>query len=209
MSVVVAIKENDNIYIGADSQVTRGGTRTTLKNSNNYKVWKVRGVENCLMGHVGVSRDANIVRLIDNLVTDYDVYKDAVDFEFVVKSVVPQIYRELCRAGYISDDPVLPMLESRFLFAFKNQLYVIGSDGCVIEIEDCVAIGSGENEAIGSLLSTDGQKPEERIVKAIKASAANDIYVDYPIIMTNTKTTEFKVLQENDVAAMSKRKGGK
>ena len=29
MSVVVAIKENGKVYIGADSQVTKGGTRTT------------------------------------------------------------------------------------------------------------------------------------------------------------------------------------
>ena len=43
MSVVVAIKENKKIDIGADSQVTRGGTRRTLRNPNNYKVWKIKG----------------------------------------------------------------------------------------------------------------------------------------------------------------------
>ena len=41
MSVVVAIQEGGKIYLGADSQVTKGGTRTTLKNPNNYKIWKV------------------------------------------------------------------------------------------------------------------------------------------------------------------------
>lgn len=51
MSVVVAIKKGDKVYLGADSQVTRGGTRGTLKNPNNYKIWKVIGVDNCLMGH--------------------------------------------------------------------------------------------------------------------------------------------------------------
>lgn len=30
MSVVVAIKEGKKVYIGVDSQVTKGGTRTTL-----------------------------------------------------------------------------------------------------------------------------------------------------------------------------------
>ena len=44
MSVVVAIKEGDKVFIGADSQVTKGGTRTTLKNPNNYKIWKVDGL---------------------------------------------------------------------------------------------------------------------------------------------------------------------
>ena len=35
MSVVVAIKKDGIIYMGADSQVTRGGTRTSLSNPNN------------------------------------------------------------------------------------------------------------------------------------------------------------------------------
>ena len=35
MSVVVAIKENGRVYLGCDSQATKGGTRTTLKNPKN------------------------------------------------------------------------------------------------------------------------------------------------------------------------------
>ena len=41
MSVVVAIKKNDRIYMGADSQVSYGGTRSTLSNPNNYKIWAI------------------------------------------------------------------------------------------------------------------------------------------------------------------------
>ena len=41
MSVVVAIKEDNKIYIGADSQYTSGGTRRSLSNPNNYKIWEV------------------------------------------------------------------------------------------------------------------------------------------------------------------------
>lgn len=198
MSVVVAIKEKGKVFIGADSQVTRGTTRSTLKNSNNYKIWKVRGVENCLMAHVGNVRDANIVRLMDDLVTDYNVYKGHIDFEFVVKSVVPDIIHELKKYGYVKDSEYFDSLDSRFIFAYKDQLYVINTDGCVLEIDDCIAIGSGENEAIGSCLSTCGQSPEVRIVKAIKASAASDIYVDYPILITDTVSTRFDIITEKD-----------
>lgn len=49
MSVIIAIKKDDVVYLGADSYVTRGGSRMSLSNPNNYKIWKVRGVENCLM----------------------------------------------------------------------------------------------------------------------------------------------------------------
>ena len=198
MSVVVAIKEKGKVFIGADSQVTRGGTRSTLKNQNNYKIWKVKDVDNCLMAHVGNVRDANVIRVMDDLVTEYNVFKNHIDYEFVVKSVVPDIINELKKYGYIEDKEYFKGLESRFLFAYKDMLFLINSDGCVLEIDDCAAIGSGECEAIGSLLSTDGEEPESRIVKAIKASAASDIYVDYPIILTNTETTEFDVITENN-----------
>lgn len=67
---------------------------------------------------------------------------------------------------------------------------------CVF-LNDYVAIGSGSSEAIGSLLSTEGEDPKTRIIKAIKASAANDISVDYPIILTDTETTKFDIITED------------
>ena len=75
---------------------------------------------------------------------------------------------------------------------------MINTDGCVLEVDDYVAIGSGEDQAIGSLLSTEKEDPRKRIIKAIKASAASDIYVDYPIIVTDSESTEFEVITEKD-----------
>ena len=198
MSVVVAIKENGKVYIGADSQVTKGGTRATLKNPNNYKIWKVRGADNCLMAHVGNVRDANIVRLMDGLVSEYNIYKHHIDYEFVVKKVVPDIISELKEYGYVKDQKYVEFMDSSYIFSFQDQLYVINPDGCVLEVDDYVAIGSGSDQAIGSLLSTEKEKPEQRIIKAIKASAASDIYVDYPIILSDTDSTKFEVINETD-----------
>ena len=198
MSVVVAIKTNGRVYLGADSQVTKGGTRQSLKNPNNYKIWHVRGSQNCMMAHVGDIREANIARLIDGLVDDYDMYKNNIDYEFVVKVVVPTLVKELRKVGYIKDEPYFEGFNSSFLFAYQDQLFSISGDGCVIEIEDFVSIGSGYCEATGSLLTSEGESPERRIVKAIKASAASDIYVDYPIILTNTKDEQFKIVTENN-----------
>ena len=78
-------------------------------------------------------------------------------------------------------------------------LFVISSDCSVIEVDDCVAIGSGECQAIGSLMTTiNDNDSKNRIIKAIKSSAASDIYVDYPIVMANTKDTEFEVITESN-----------
>ena len=199
MSVVAAIKQNGRVYIGCDSQVTKGWSRSTLKNPNNYKIWKVRGVDNCYMAHVGVVRDANVVRLIDGLVRDYDIYRGSIDYEYVVNRIVPMIIDELKDRHYLKGDSnYFDSMGSSYLFAYKDQLFMIASDGCVIEIDDYVAIGSGEDVAIGSLNSTVGDAPVSRIIKAIKASATSDIYVDYPIIFTDTESNEFTVVTENN-----------
>lgn len=198
MSVVVAIKQNGKVYMGCDSQVTKGWSRSTLKNPNNYKIWKVLGTDNCLMAHVGTVRDANVVRLIDGLISDYDVYTERVGYSFVVNRVVPTIINELKERGYVKKDDYFNYMNSSFLFAYKDQLYAISSDGCVIEIDDYVAIGSGEDTAIGSLNSTIGEDPVTRIIKAIKSSATSDIYVDYPIILTDSEQTEFTVVTESN-----------
>ena len=49
MSVVVAIKDGERVYMGADSQSTIGNTRITLRNQNNFKIWKVIDSNNTLM----------------------------------------------------------------------------------------------------------------------------------------------------------------
>jgi ATP-dependent protease HslVU (ClpYQ) peptidase subunit len=199
MSVVVAIKENGRVTIGADSQVTKGGTRRTLSNPNNYKVWQVLGAENCMMAHVGLVREANVIRVARGLIPELAQLKDEIDFSFVVQHLVPALFEELAKYRVIKSGGEPPRLESSFIFAYKDKLFYISGNGTVIEVDDYCAIGSGECEAIGSLLSTEGEPCEERIKKAIKASAANDIYVDYPIVMTDTESTEFKVYYEQDI----------
>ena len=200
MSVVVAIKENGKIMLGADSQCTKGSSRRSLSNPNNYKIWKVPGADNCLMAHVGLVREANVVRVTHGLVSELDQLKDSVDFAFVVRRLVPALFDELNSYGILRKDDGVPYFDSSFLFAYKDRLYYISPNGTVIEIDDYCAIGSGECEAVGSLLSTEGESCEERIKKAIRASAANDIYVDYPIVISDTESTEFKVYYEKDMA---------
>ena len=176
MSVVVAIKQNGKVYMGCDSQVTSGGTRTTLKNPNNYKIWTVQGdAPNTLMASVGDLRDACVVRCINDFVDEYDIYKDRIGFRFVVRHIVPRIIEELKSVGYVKPSDEFNFMNSSFLFCYKDQLFCISNDASVIEIDDYCAIGSGKKEAVGSLLSTEDLPPEQRIVQAIKASAANDL----------------------------------
>jgi ATP-dependent protease HslVU (ClpYQ) peptidase subunit len=211
MSVVVAIKKDGIIYMGADSQVTKGGTRTTLSNPNNYKIWAVSGADHALMGCVGTLRAANIMKVADGLIPEIVELKNMVDFKFVVKRLVPRMMEEL--EGYkqlTKNDDGVPCMDSSFLFAYKDKLFSIEHYGSVIEVDDFCAIGSGAPEAMGSLFSTvNVDDPIKRIQDAIKSSATHDIYVDYPIVISSTENTEFKVFYEKDLAVDQQSKTSK
>ena len=105
--------------MGADSQVTRGGIRTSLSNPNNYKIWRVKGISNCLMGHVGMLRDACVVKIMDNLVREIDVVHNIIDFEYVVSRIVPMIIDQLIDFNYISKEDVFKDIDSRYLLLMK------------------------------------------------------------------------------------------
>ena len=209
MSVVVAIKKDGVIYMGADSQVTKGGTRTTLSNPNNYKIWAVGGTDHSLMGSVGALRIANLVKVADGLIPELVDLKGAVDFRFVVKRLVPRIMSELDDFKQLGkDEDGTPFMDASFLFAYRDKLYHIEHYGSVIEVDDFCAIGSGASEAMGSLFSTVGvEDPIKRIQDAIKASATHDIYVDYPIVISDTRDTNFRVFYEKDLLPDSRAAG--
>lgn len=198
MSVVVAIKQDGVVYIGCDSQVTRGGTRRTLSSVNNYKVWKVLGVDNVLMAHTGSVKDACAVRTMEDLITEYDIYRNRIEYGLIVNRVYPEIIDRLQHLQYLPKEKPFDALNSSFLFAYKDKLFELASDGSVIEHEDYVTMGSGEDFARGSLSTTEEEEPNKRIIKAIKASASGDIYVNYPIILTNTENCEFIIVTEDN-----------
>jgi ATP-dependent protease HslVU (ClpYQ) peptidase subunit len=198
---LVAIKKDGIVYMGADSQVSCGGTRSTLSNPNNYKIWAMQDVDNCLMGSVGALRANNVMKVADDLIPEIVDLKGAVSFRFVVRHLVPRMFDELDEYKLLAkdrDDAV--HMDASFLLAYHDRLYSIDRYGCVIEVDDFCAIGSGSCEALGSLLSSKNvDDPVERIKMAIKASAAHDIYVDYPIVISDTEDTEFKVYYEKDL----------
>lgn len=203
MSVVIAIKEKDRIYMGCDSQVTVGLGKRTLKSVNNFKIWNVDGFQNCLMGGVGNFRDLCFIRSTPEIVPMSCLYENNLTYPTVVTQVVPAIWQSLVAYGLYDEKPLIIKdgqggLSTQFLLACGESLYNIGADGTVEEIEDYIAIGSGEDLAMGSLKTTEGLgiSPEERISIAIDVAARGNAYVSNPIIIANTGESGFAVFGE-------------
>lgn len=195
MSVNIVLKDKNKVYLAVDSQATKGGSRFIQTNINSIKMWAVEGVDSCYIAHCGDVRDACIVRTIDDLIDP----NANIDFGYIVGNVKHKIVQELINAEYIDvSSGYIEKIPSSFFIVYKNKAYAIETDLSVIEIEDYEAHGSGKYMATGSLASTVGEDPMTRIKKALKASC-NNIYVDFPVYVVDTKSNEIITIKEEDL----------
>ena len=193
MSVVIGIKDKDKVWIGTDTQITKGGCKYNTTNPNNFKVWNVNGVPNCIMAHVGSVVESNAIKVMCNLVSEITVMKDEIDYEYVITRIVPRMYQTLEDCDYLNH--LEGKYKSSYLFAYKDKLFYIASDWSVTEIDDFIAIGSGECEAIGSLYATKGLEVEERIKKAIEVCSKHDTSISLPIVVKSTEDYDYQIIK--------------
>lgn len=106
-----------------------------------------------------------------------------------MKKLVSNMYNERYGRLRKSDDDSKRM-SSSYVFSYKSSLFDIGFDGSVIEVDDYTSIGCGSDIALGSLNTTYSMDPIERIILAIESSCKTNLYVNYPIVITNSKSKE-------------------
>lgn len=198
MSVIVGIIHDGVVYIGSDSQMTKGGTKKSYNHPNNRKIWHPDGREHLLMGSAGLLKGINVIKSINGLIDQRTLSEITLNYNYVVKNVARRIMDSMEEVKLIDSKDYNPKMLNEFLFANNDELYMIGTDGSVLQIDDFSAIGSGAIEAIGSLLSTEKDEPKTRIIRAIEAAIQNDIYVGYPIVIMNTKDQHVDIIQEKE-----------
>lgn len=194
MSVVVAIRDEDKIWLAADSQITSGWTKGLLLSQNSFKIWKNQMGIN--MGGVGSLRDLNILSTSDEqFINESDILKNNINFKSIVRETVPKIFKELDKFGRLAREDGITYSQSAFMIAHGQECYIIEQDGAVRELYDMFAIGSGGDIAESSytILRDTDLPPKEKAIKTVMSSCERDLFVDYPIVITNTKTNEFEI----------------
>ena len=170
MSLVIAIRDKDRIVLGADKQVSTGGS----KEHTSTKIWPVAELPGAIMGGVGSARASQIIQYAN--IIDKDI-----DTDFIICSLAPTIAAGLKANGInieVKDDDICTMLPNAFIFAYKDRAWMIWNDLSVSELEEYFAIGSGSDVAKGALFATKKQNPFERIVTAIDAASESTLFVD-------------------------------
>ena len=170
MTCIVGLidRKNNVSWIGGDSL---GSTNCTHEVVATPKVFVNETFKNVLMGTTGSFRHSDLLRYSKTLFNDVDMPKTKeFNHKFMVTEFVPKIL-DLFKNGIVSEEE--RNRGGHFIVAAPGRLYKIQSDYSVVDPELGVcAIGSGEEVAMGSLITTkDLDMPcQDRIIKALEAA---------------------------------------
>ncbi|MDR2559553.1 MAG: hypothetical protein LBC86_08450 [Oscillospiraceae bacterium] len=201
MSLAVAVKSGGMVYVGADSLVSWNNT-LSVTNESQSKLWKIKGSD-AVFAHSGWVVDSNIISMSDEII-DEEYTKKAIKIKDVVNNITPKIMALLESRGRIENQAGIKKMHSQFLLAHKNRVFMIETDGCVIEPnEDYISIGSGAVIADGvyqAIKDDERLSPQQKIVKIITCACVKDAWVNYPIKILNTRNDEVITIK-NETAA--------
>lgn len=182
MSVVIAIKDKSTgeIVVGCDSQVSCGNNKNKLTGQST-KIWRYNNLPSIVFGGVGALRDIQLIQTSHDLINELDIYKFNVDYEYCVNKLFTKIWEVLVSFNRVYKDPngnLSNTIGSQFLLAFADKAFTFDYDGAVMEIDDYLVIGSGQDVAIGVLENNKSKSPKNRIKEAIKACSEKTLYVN-------------------------------
>lgn len=188
MSVVIAIKDDDKVYMAADTMVTYGDSKRHLTTESSQKIWAVGDTANCIMGGAGYLRDINLIRYCTTeLVPEANLIKEDITVGTIMIQTVPLIFETIRNyTKIIEGEQSTTPIGSSFFWAYKGHLFLIMTDGVVEEVEDYEAIGSGADAALASLKHTAGESVYDRLYKALEAASDISLYVSNPYVVIDT-----------------------
>lgn len=193
MSLIIALKTAEGLVIGADSIILKSDeSKEVVECEGNNKIWavphpyektvKVDGPA-YLMGGVGTYRDIMTVRY------EFE-YSGNLSMSEIHKTIIPNIINILINHGYMKEEKPYDQMDSSFILADINHIYLIGSDFSVVEKKQVATLGFYADQAFALMKQAlDGKDPEkdlnnqeaiDLIVKVFKICTINCVNVSDP-----------------------------
>lgn len=184
-------KENDCVWMGADSLGSNGYTKSV---NTQHKVFHHDVFKDVVMDSTTTFRHIDLLKYSEDLFPEIDFYKDKeIDHKYMVKTFIPNLIT-LFQKNILSESET--NRGANFLLGAKNKLFEIQGDYSVlVPNHGFAAVGSGEDVAIGSLITTtqyfkDSLSPIDHILYALRAASDYCCGVQGPFIIINTKSDE-------------------
>ena len=190
MSVIVAIKDNGAIYMGADSQTTSSNRKFTYLNETCHKIVKLdNGI---LVGFCGkVAARQAILSYGDIFTLDGN---GELTKEHIVTQIVPKLVDKIEQIG----DEERGSLDVSILLAYKDVMFRIPSSMCVFKQNEIARIGAGMDFVDYTLWERTDLPVRDRIIKALVSSAKRTESVSGPYVLIDTLTSQYEIVDMGD-----------
>ena len=203
MSLMIAIKENDCVYLAVDLECKENKSHSPIVIDEyrlwgtNCRMWKTKGLENSFIVCQGnVLMWELTVMMIRSLIPESRAASGNIDVDFIKKEMLENIVKAL--DGFFGADLTNPdsFMNNEFLFVYKDKIFDILGTKFVNEINDYIAIGFNSDKAMEILAQTIGQPVNYRLMRALYAASDSEVR---PILITDTNTCEVKEYSREDI----------
>ena len=183
MSVVVAVKENGVIYMGADSQTNAGSYKEHFLNECGFKIFRLEnGILASFCGNVGSKHTICSWENVFTLDENGNLTK-----RHIVNNIIPKLVAEMNKVG----NEETGKIDVSILLAHKDSLYKICID---LSVKKCTIATHGSGmEYTYFTLSKDGMV-KDRILQALSSSAKRTESVGGPFVLIDTKDLEYEIV---------------
>lgn len=194
MTAIIGMKQKNRIIIGADSISTIvNDAEDYLDNEYHSKVQRINGSPSCLIACAGRFSSITTIQNIKNLLDK----KDDVSFSYMVKNVVPKIFKECKTRNLLINKDDYSKLDVSIIIATKKHLYEITSIGAVIEIKNVICIGAGKNQLCNSYINLKDSKKDikEIVISCLKETCEMAQGIGYPLLIAeNDSNKEMEII---------------
>ena len=184
MTVVLGLKENDVVFLGADSQASQNVGKATHLKENCSKVFCLdNGI---VLAFAGTARIAQAIGGSDIFCLDEN---GTLTKDHIVKNIVPKLV-EFVNEPADDESGRSPV---NIIVGYKNCLYYIDDSLWVVKINDYIASGSGARYVYYNMDINKDLPAKQKMLKAMIASAKNIDSVGGPYVIVDTMTNTKEV----------------
>ena len=176
MTCIAAIAHKGKVWMCGDS--AGSDASLSIQTRTDPKVFE-KG--EFLIGIAGSFRMGNLLRFKFHPPAPVEGEEE---FEFICTSFLDAVRLCFIENGYAQKENNVEVIDGLFLVGWRGCIYCIYEDYQVATVaDDYAAIGSGQDIALGSLYSTKGKTPQDRLRNALEASAKYNAGVRGPFVL--------------------------
>ena len=196
MSILIAYKNGDTIYMGTDTRIIVKDIKRNELSECNYKIQKLDN--GMLVGITGEKIERQTLFAYPELFTLDNNGK--LTRRHIVKEIIPNLLTVLKGEDLLVEkDGELPYMKATILLAYKDTLYEIGSAFAVIKYEEHQVLGRASDYAQATMANTsESDDINKRILKALQIAAKNSQYVGSPYLLIDTKELKFNLVKGDE-----------